>query len=328
MKSKTIKAILRAKTNAWLETVPEASGLREALASNIIVTGGCIVSMLTGEKVNDYDIYFRTREAALLAAQHYVGLFNASSAVRFAGNGEDAKDVEIRVDDNVETGRVRIIVKSAGIAAEGVTDDYKYFEAAPDEQGEEYVSRSMRNVTNADEVTTSPAATDDDGLPPYRPIFLSGNAITLANGVQLIIRFFGEPEEIHANYDFIHCTSYWTSWDGALVLPAAALEAIITKELRYVGSKYPLCSLIRIRKFTARGWTVNAGQILKMVFQLQSFDLTNIEVLEDQLTGVDAAYFSQIIDRLKAKQAEELLEGNEPNPIDTAYLMTIIDRLF
>lgn len=178
------------------------------------------------------------------------------------------------------------------------------------------------NLEQGDEV---PAETLDDGKPKYRPLFISANAITLSHGVQLVMRFVGEPEVIHKFYDFIHCTCYWKSWDGELVLPAAALEAILTKELRYVGSLYPLCSIIRIRKFVARGWQINAGQILKMCFQLNGLDLKDLAVLEDQLTGVDAFYFMQVIERLKEKQKED---GGEPKPIDSTYLMSIIDRMF
>ncbi len=93
----------------------------------------------------------------------------------------------------------------------------------------------------------------------------------------------------------------------------------MARELRYVGSKYPICSLIRLRKFVRRGWYVNAGQILKMVMQVSELDLKSVEVLEDQLTGVDVAYFLEVIDKLKAK---------DPQKVNTAYLVEILDRMF
>lgn len=337
MKSKTIKSILRAKTNDWLATI-EDEAVQKLAAKNIIVTGGSIVSMLQGEKVNDYDVYFRTVEAASAVANYYVAKFKENPPAKF----KDGREVPIHVEttesvpeqlagDGVTvlpaiSGSVKIVVKSMGIVSEGGTEEYQYFETQPDEVGQQFVDRMMtpidENLTQGDEV---PASTLDDGKPKYRPMFISANAITLSHGVQLVMRFIGEPETIHKFYDFIHCTCYWKSWDGELVLPAAALEAIITKELRYVGSKYPLCSIIRIRKFVARGWQINAGQILKMCMQLQQFNLNDITVLEDQLTGVDAFYFMQVLDRLKQKQKED---GTEGQPVDTTYLMTIIDRMF
>ena len=135
----------------------------------------------------------------------------------------------------------------------------------------------------------------------------------------MIVRFYGEPDSIHENYDFVHCTNYWTSWDRKLTLRPAAIEALLARELRYVGSKYPLCSLIRTRKFIQRGWAITAGQILKMAMQLNELDLTNVGVLEEQLTGVDTAYFEQIIKALRERDKEK---------VDTTYLVQLIDRLF
>ena len=325
MKAKTIKSALRWKINDWLKTIQDES-VRDIAEKNIIVTGGSIVSMLTGEKVNDYDVYFRTYEACDIVTRYYVEQFKENPPMSFKGSG---REIDIRVDSTppepgLPEGRVKINVKSSGIASEKANNEYQYFEGQADEVGGAYAESVMGDLDAGDEVPADVLDTDA-AKPKYRPVFLSGNAITLADGVQLVTRFIGDPEVIHKYYDFVHCTCYWSSWDGKLVLPPAALEAIITKELRYVGSLYPLCSIIRIRKFVARGWHINAGQILKMCFQLGDLDLRSIPVLEDQLTGVDAAYFVQILDRLKAKQLED---GTEGKPIDGTYLMTIIDRLF
>ena len=104
-----------------------------------------------------------------------------------------------------------------------------------------------------------------------------------------------------------------------MVLRPAALEALLSKELRYVGSKYPICSIVRLRKFIERGWRINAGQILKMAMQISELNLKDVTVLEDQLTGVDTAYFIQLLERLKEKY---------PEKVDAAYLVEIIDRIF
>lgn len=102
---------------------------------------------------------------------------------------------------------------------------------------------------------------------------------------------------------------------------------LLAKELRYVGSKYPLASVIRTRKFIKRGWTINAGQYLKMAFQISALDLTNIAVLEDQLTGVDVAYFNVLINALQKKQESEKEDGKEFK-LEYSYLATIIDKIF
>lgn len=291
MKSKTIRKILRAKCNQFLASLPEA--LRSAVEKNIIITGGCIPSMLLREAVNDYDFYFRTKDAALKIAEHYLARFKEEY-----GGG----DWTILATDL----RIKIVIPSAGVTGEG----------DPDSGGDERAEELLADIEKADD---KPASAIDDVKPACRPMFMSANAISLSDKIQLIIRFFGEPEEIHSNYDFVHCMSYWQSWDDELSLNPGALEAVLARELRYCGSKYPLCSIIRTRKFIARGWTINAGQYLKMVMQLNELDLKNLNVLEDQLTGVDATFFLQLIAALKTV---------EPEKINAAYVSTIIDRIF
>jgi hypothetical protein len=247
--------------------------------------------MLLKEPVNDFDLYFRNRETALAVANHYVERFNAAGGH------------ELKVDTRDESGRIRITVPSGRRGATaGVIQDSAAIEDV-------YVETEEKAL----------ATEDKEGEEKFRPVFLSTNAITLTGKVQLVLRFYGEPDEIHENYDFVHCTNYWSSWDDQLVLRTDALSSLLTKELRYVGSRYPVCSVIRLRKFIARQWTVNAGQILKMLMQINELDLTDPKVLEDQLTGVDSAYFIKVIEAVKEK---------DPEKINTAYLVEIIDRMF
>lgn len=329
MKTKTIKLVLRKQIDAWVESIEDP--LVQALAKdNTIVTGGCIASMLLREKVNDFDLYFRTYEAALAVARYYVTKFEIKKKTGIHckisvtdGDGGDPKETGTSED------RIKIVIKSSGIASDDGTDKpYEYFESSAEGAGGDYAHEVMtkgEDIEDAFETTKEDARKGgadeiaDNGRPPFHPIFLSSNAITLSNRIQLILRFHGSPDEIHSNYDFQHCMNYWTSWDGALVLRPEALEALLTKELRYVGSKYPICSLIRLRKFIKRDWTINAGQILKIAMQVAKLDLTDHKVLEDQLTGVDVAYFVELVNKLKEK---------DPTKVNSAYLIEIIDRMF
>ena len=312
-KAKTIKSIIRKKIDQWLDTIEDAE-LKKKAAKSTIVTGGCITSMLLGEEVNDFDIYMRDHDTALQLAKYYVGRFNSKKK-----NG-----IETPLSVLDEDGRIKIVVKSAGIASENGTDKpYEYFEGSPDENASAYVGGIIVDPEKIEdtyqEVEEKALATDGEPKDKYKPVFLTTNAITLSDKIQIIVRFYGEPDQIHENYDFTHCTCYWTSWNSNLVLRPEALETILAKELRYVGSKYPICSIVRLRKFIQRGWKINAGQILKMAMQISNLDLEDINTLEDQLTGVDTAYFLQLIQRLKEKN---------PEKVDSAYLVEIIDRIF
>lgn len=309
-KSKTIKSILSRKIDKWIESIDDKD-LREQLKKSVIVTGGAIVSMLQGEEVNDYDVYLRDHDTVAKVARYYVSKFEKR---------RKNKDIELKVIDDGT--RVQIKAQSAGIATADGEATYKYFESQPDHEAGEYISSVMDNPLEIedtyqdtkDKVKQNPKKSDG-----FKPVFLTSNAITLTDKIQIVLRFYGEPDEIHENYDFVHCTSYWTNWDNKLVLRAEALESILAKELKYVGSKYPICSIVRLRKFITRGWRINAGQILKMAFQISKLDLEDIATLEDQLTGVDTAYFVQMIERLKQK---------DPEKVDSAYLVELINELF
>lgn len=314
MKAKTIRVVLRKKIDEFLDSI-EDEDLKKRLSKKIIVTGGCIASMLLQEPVNDFDLYLKDRETCLDLANYYIKRFNPKTRTGIP--------CEIYID-NKQKDRVAIVVRSAGIASEeGAEQKYEYFECAEssDDAGR-YVQAIMDDpgdIQDQYEQTEQQVLEQDEEKGKYRPVFLSTNAITLSNKIQIITRFYGEPEEIHKNYDFVHCTNYWMSWNDEIVLHKDALESLLTRELRYVGSKYPVCSLIRVRKFVKRNWQINAGQILKMVMQINELDLTDIKVLRDQLTGVDAAYFYEIMAKLKEK---------DPEKVNSAYLCEIIDRMY
>lgn len=309
MIARNIRSVCRKKIDQICDSLP-AGELQVLFRANAIITGGAIASMLLGEPVNDFDIYFRTRDATLLFARHYVRRFLEAKTLK----NKNGEPIDMYVDES-DANRIKVMIRSAGVASESSADSYQYFEQVDPNGGEaaDYVEDAMAVAELKKEQEES------DKLPKYRPVFMTQNAISLAGRVQLVTRFYGEPDQIHENYDYVHCTNYYTAWDNRLTLRPEALEALLAKDLRYVGSRYPLCSLVRTRKFIQRGWKISAGQYLKIATNLQKFDLTNVAVLEDQLTGVDTAFFNQLITALKARDS---------NTVDTAYLVELIDQLF
>lgn len=279
MNKKTINKVISKKISEWISSV-EDSELRSLLEKNVIVTGGAIVSMLLGEDVKDFDIYFKDKDTTLRVANYYLAKWKETH-----GN----EDFEILDED----GRIKVLIQSSGVAGE-MPEETEHFEDPFD------VSEDLKEEKKK-----------------YRPVFFSQNAITLSDKIQIVLRFYGDPSEIHKNYDFIHCTNYWTKSES-VILNQKALEAILNKELIYSGSLYPVCSMIRSRKFIKRGWSINAGQYLKMAFQISELDLKCVKTLEDQLTGVDSAYFSIVINALKEVDKD----------ISASYVVEIIDRIF
>jgi hypothetical protein len=314
MKTKTINKTINAKFDAWLATITDER-VRKLVEKGSILTGGSIASMLLREPVNDFDFYFKDLETTKAVAEYYVAEFlkNPPPTMKFS----DGRTVlmEVKVIDTVTPSRVRIYIKSAGVAGESSEEEsgtdehpYQYFEGAAPEEAEEYVDQVMEGKQEK-----------KDEKYDYRPVFLTDNAISLNGDIQMVIRFYGQPDQIHENYDYVHATNYWTSWDRKVTLRVEALECLLTRELRYIGSKYPICSLVRARKFIQRDWTINAGQFLKISMQISELNLKDYEVLKEQLVGMDVAYFMQVLSALKEKDTQK---------INAAYLTEIIDRIF
>lgn len=292
-KRKTIEQTIRNKMKGWFASIEDIE-LRDELKKHYIVTGGAITSMLLGDLPNDYDVYIDNVDTAAKLANYYVSRLSTP-------DNECTKTPIVSVPP--EGGRVEIKVQSAGIAGEDIDQDkYEYFEMYPDA-----TSRTLAYLDGGGSCNTG----------KYTALAITTNAITLSDEIQVILRFVGPANEIHKNYDFIHTTNYFTESEG-VVFNEPALEAILARELKYVGSRYPICSMFRLKKFIKRGWTITAGEMLKIAYDIGSLDLNNAEVLQDQLTGVDAAYFRQILSLIK----------EEGKPIERTYLFELVNRIF
>lgn len=161
---------------------------------------------------------------------------------------------------------------------------------------------------------------NEDKKKKYQPLYITPNAITLSGQIQIVIRFHGDHEEIHKNFDFVHAQNYWISGEKKVVVNSNALESLLTKDLRYKGSIYPVSSVFRMRKFMRRGWNITAGQILKMLIQVSNLNLNDPSVLKEQVIGVDAEYFKAVLDKLQTNKDDGM--------VDTEYLYKVLDEVF
>lgn len=329
MKTSTIKHVLNNKLEKWFNSIEDLP-LRKKVQEDTIVAGGCIASLLMGESANDFDIYFRSIETAEAVARYYVKVFNDTkgslkTTAIASCNPEVKREPRVNIKGETED-RVVIFIKSAGVAGE-TQSEYHYFEAMPEAAAEGFISSLAPEEQASEDFLKKPLETAEEmredlrntkEKKPFRPVFLSQNAITLSDKVQVVIRFAGEPNKILDNYDFAHCMSYYDYFNKHLEVPYQAMESLLTKTLIYKGSLYPVCSLFRIRKFLDRGFRITAGQMLKIIWQLQSVNLNDRKVFIEQLIGVDSAYMGQLISAL----------SNTETKIDGTYLAKLIDEIF
>ncbi len=320
-KRKGIKKALNDKIDDWCQSIldqaqseqlNQAEQLVKAIKHDVIITGGSIASMLLGERVNDFDVYFRTKATTKLVAEYYVKLYNKNNPTKVKPGVTPyepfVQEETIKNIKGAEEERVVIFAKSAGVVGENQST-YAYFEGESEQATERFVN----------DVCAAKEGEDDPTKPRYRPVFMSQNAITLSHSLQIVIRFYGEPNQIHSNYDFVHATCYFDYHAQDLVLPGEALECLLSRTLIYQGSLYPIASIFRMKKFIERGWRITAGQQLKIMWQISEIDMSDFNTLREQLTGVDMAYMWELIEALK---------DTDKSKICSTYIGKIIDRIF
>lgn len=285
MKAKTIRNILKKVHKDFINLFSKEVG--ELVEKDAFITGGCITSMLLDEEVNDYDYYFKNSESLVKVLKEILESDSDN------GTGDYSDDF-LPFGDNSTNKKPEIKIEQfddrVNIQCNIEKSNYVYFEG--------------------------------------KKILITNNAVTIFGKkdeptIQLVTRFVGSPDAIHTNYDFEHTKCYYDPEEDYLHLPQKSLESIITKELKYTGSKYPLASIIRTRKFINRGWSINAGQYLKMAIQLNDLDLRARDTLRDQLVGVDMTYFLAIIHEIDKKIKED-----ENFKLNTDWVMNLIDEKF
>ena len=297
MKVKTINKIITSKLNDWLEVIALTDKiLSDKVKDNLLLSGGSITSLFLNQEVNDYDIYIKDMNVLIQLAKFYTN----NEVLDGRKRNHYIKDRFPKYDEN------QSFIYGNNYAPEELV---RLKNLKPDQVKLDIPSEGIRlDILNTTIETPQ----------KYVPVFLSQNAISLTDNIQIVLRFSGTSEEIHKNFDFIHATNYFTFNEG-LVTNIKALQCILTKELKYQGSLYPLTSIIRVKKFIGRGWSITAGELVKMMFQISELNLKDPEVLEEQLIGIDIAYFSKLI---------EVLRGVDPDKLTSSYFNTIVDKVF
>lgn len=296
MKTQTIRKKIQAKMEDWLASISDRL-LADRVKKSLVVSGGSICSMYLNEPVNDFDVYLQDIQVCKDLAVYYVGAF---SVAILDGRHKDK-----------------------------LMKDYDEKYSADSEQDRNWYITAIRNLNPGQIKLTfggdaglrvNEEIVNDD--PKYLPKYFSANSISLSNDIQIVLRFGGTPEEIHKTFDFVHATNYFTFKEG-LVINLPAVECILTKTLKYQGSMYPVTSVIRAKKFVKRGFNISAGEYVKILFQISMIDLSDPNILEEQLTGLDVAYFDILIRAMRQEKTDNV--GFKVTP---EYFNALIDRIF
>lgn len=296
--------------------------IRKLIQDYGFITGGAIASLLLKEDINDYDLYIKNVDACKKIVKYFINMIDKDKIFTLIAldfdeyiNTHIALEKELeKIQDSTDEFFIKrkeqiLTILDSDETVEEIQDQFN------DKTRVKIYIPSMGTLSIKEKHIKN-----EYRCGPY-PIHISSNAITLSNGWQIITRFVGTPDEVHKNFDFAHCTCYYDYVNDYLELPEKAIKSLLMKELVYQNSKYPLAALMRIRKFIKRGFKINAGEMLKIIWHVQELDLKNPKILEDQLMGVDILYFRDIICNLN----EHIKQGDE---IGSSHLFEMIDKYF
>lgn len=246
MQAKTIKRIIVTKIEEWLATITDER-LRLDVKKNLILSGGSITNMYLNETVNDYDIYIQDISVLKRLVTYYIRTIYKHTKDGILYTNDDTNDMCYILDGWLSKDSLVNTLGLAGYIDKNNLDEkigsiYSAIRTIKPNQIKMYFCGNLgyKNEKKKEDIGK------------YEVMYISSNSISLSDDIQIVTRFPGSVEEIHKTFDYIHATNYYTTETG-IVTNKEALESILTKQLKYQGSQYPLTSIIRMKKFIKRG---------------------------------------------------------------------------
>jgi hypothetical protein len=90
-------------------------------------------------------------------------------------------------------------------------------------------------------------------------LLITENAMTLKNGIQVIIKHYGEPADVRTTFDFKHCLPYYDSKNDKMYISREQYDCCENKIL--VANEGRMPSAGRIDKFMKRGYKYGDNKI-------------------------------------------------------------------
>lgn len=147
------------------------------------------------------------------------------------------------------------------------------------------------------------------------PAYLSRNALMLSNGIQLIFRFIGEPEEVFTTFDYEHCKTYWRPNPLGLTLgkvhySGQCQESLAKNELIYTGNtRFVLSAISRLNKYIKRGWGISPSSLLSLAVSASKINWSDRNTLEEELLGIygiENSILKKILDNCSKENTVDL----------------------
>lgn len=136
----------------------------------------------------------------------------------------------------------------------------------------------------------------------YEVVFETPVALTFRiHGLlfQVIFKVTGEPEQIINGFDFTVCAGAYDFKSDKFILHDDFLRDLAQRKLYYIGSAYPIASMVRVRKFLNKGFDIPGTEIIKLSLDIHNLKIETMQDLKDQLYGIDAVILSEFLEKIE-----------------------------
>lgn len=152
---------------------------------------------------------------------------------------------------------------------------------------------------------------------------ITENSINFSSKIQIITKWYGKYQDVVELFDFEHLKAVYSIKDERMYIPMGIYPLLLNKELVYTGSMFPLSSLLRLRKFLKRGWTISTKDMIRIVLETHSYltksynkstNNLNTTAFYDGLTDVDIRniYDYKISQMIDVNEFYRQLNGVDP----------------
>ena len=118
--------------------------------------------------------------------------------------------------------------------------------------------------------------------------------------------FVGEPEAVVPHFDFTISMCAYVPDERRFHYDPKFMEHLAARTLVYnPDSKNPLSTMVRVKKFLARGYTVSGVELVKLGLAINNLKITTYRELKEQLEGIDTVLLKELTDALLVKADSE-----------------------
>jgi hypothetical protein len=111
------------------------------------------------------------------------------------------------------------------------------------------------------------------------PMFYTDRAISLCEDFQIILKDYGDPEEVCSRFDYVHCMGYYFPSNNELNVTLDTKISAERKILIYnITSTTPITSAYRMAKLIESGWKIQKHEQSKLLININKYQFNDGEM--------------------------------------------------